>query len=185
MCKQGWLTRVWHYLGYFAKNFSKRPAKVLALTSNMPNFIRTIAHYDLDAFYVNVECVKNPKLKGIPLLVGGHTDRAVVAACSYEARKFGIHSAMPMKLAKRLCPHATIISGDMDTYSKYSGLVTDIIQDSVPQFEKASVDEFYVDLTGMDKFFGCHIYSQELRRKITAESGFTYLKWPIRKQARK
>lgn len=99
---------------------------------------RTIAHYDMDAFFVNVECLKNPKLKGKPLLVGGHSDRAVVAACSYEARTFGIRSAMPMKLAKRLCPQATIMSGDMESYSKYSHIVTDIIRESVPQFEKAS-----------------------------------------------
>jgi DNA polymerase-4 len=125
----------------------------------------------LDAFFVNVECLKNPKLKGKPLLVGGHSDRAVVAACSYEARKFGIRSAMPMKLARRLCPQAIIISGDMESYSKYSRLVTDIIKDNVPQFEKASIDEFYVDLTGMDKFFGCLKYSQELRSKVMKEAG--------------
>ncbi len=137
----------------------------------MSNCVRTIAHYDLDAFFVNVECLKNPKLKGKPLLVGGHSDRAVVAACSYEARKFGIRSAMPMKLARRLCPQAIIISGDMESYSKYSRLVTDIIKDNVPQFEKASIDEFYVDLTGMDKFFGCLKYSQELRSKVMKEAG--------------
>ena len=137
----------------------------------MPNPVRTIAHYDLDAFYVNVECLKNSSLKGKPLLVGGHSDRAVVAACSYEARKFGIRSAMPMKLARRLCPQAVVLSGDMENYSKYSRLVTEIIKDSVPTFEKASIDEFYVDLTGMDKFFGCTKYSQELRWKITKETG--------------
>jgi DNA polymerase IV len=132
---------------------------------------RTIAHYDLDAFFVNVECLKNPSLKGKPLMVGGKSDRAVVAACSYEARKFGIRSAMPMKLARRLCPQAMVISGDMESYSYYSRLVTDVISDSVPQFEKASVDEFYVDLTGMDRFFGCRSFSQELRRKVTKETG--------------
>src|SRR5215211_4549294 len=124
---------------------------------------RTIAHFDLDAFFVSVECLKNPQLKGKPLLVGGHSDRAVVAACSYEARKFGIHSAMPMKLARRLCPQAIIMSGDMETYSRFSRTVTDIIAGKVPQFEKASVDEFYIDMTGMDKFFGCSKYVQELR----------------------
>ena len=132
---------------------------------------RTIAHLDLDAFFVSVECLKNPSLKGKPLLVGGHSDRAVVAACSYEARKFGIHSAMPMKLARRLCPQATIISGDMESYSKYSREVTDIIADKVPQFEKASVDEFYIDMTGMDKFFGCSLYAKELKKTITHETG--------------
>jgi DNA polymerase IV len=137
----------------------------------MSNCVRTIVHYDLDAFFVNVECLKNPQLKDKPLLVGGKSDRAVVAACSYEARKFGIHSAMPMKLARRLCPQAIVISGDMENYSKHSRIVTEIIKENVPQFEKASVDEFYVDLTGMDKFFGCIQYSQELRKKITKETG--------------
>ncbi len=159
----------WHcaklFGNYFAKIFS------LALDSFMINNGRTIAHYDLDAFFINVECLKNTGLKGKPLLVGGKSDRAVVAACSYEARKFGIRSAMSMKLAKRLCPQATIISGDMENYSKYSQLVTNIIKENVPQFEKASIDEFYVDLTGMDKFFGCNMFSQELRKKVIRESG--------------
>jgi DNA polymerase IV len=132
---------------------------------------RTIAHLDLDAFFVSVECLRNPALKGRPLLVGGHSDRAVVAACSYEARRFGVHSAMPMKLARRLCPQATIISGDMESYSRYSKQVTDIIADKVPQFEKASVDEFYIDMTGMDKFFGCSLFAKELKTTITRETG--------------
>ncbi len=132
---------------------------------------RTIAHLDLDAFFVSVECLKNPALKGRPLLVGGKSDRAVVAACSYEARRFGVHSAMPMKLARRLCPQAIIISGDMETYSRYSRTVTEIIAEKVPQFEKASVDEFYIDMTGMDKFFGCSLYTKELKQSITKETG--------------
>lgn len=137
----------------------------------MTNSARSIAHFDLDAFFVNVECLKDSKLKGRPILIGGKSDRAVVASCSYEARRFGVHSAMPMKLARRLCPQATIISGDMESYSKYSRLVTDIIRDTVPRFEKSSIDEFYVDLTGMDKFFGTVQYSAELRKKITRETG--------------
>src|SRR5215207_5886629 len=128
---------------------------------------RTIAHLDLDTFYASVECIKNPALRGKPLLIGGKTDRAVVASCSYEARKFGIHSAMPMKLARRLCPEAVILSGDMDSYSNYSRTVTQIIADKVPQFEKASVDEFYIDMTGMDKFFGCSQYAGEIKKLIT------------------
>lgn len=132
---------------------------------------RTIVHLDLDTFFVSVECLKNPRLKGIPLLVGGNSDRAVVAACSYEARRFGIRSAMPMKFAKRLCPQATIISGDMESYSKYSSLVTEIIAAKVPLFEKSSIDEFYVDMTGMDKFFSCGKYTAELKKTITKESG--------------
>src|ERR1700761_6749429 len=132
---------------------------------------RHIAHFDLDAFFVSVECLKNSRLKGKPLLVGGSGDRGVVAACSYEARRFGIHSAMPMHLARRLCPQAIIIRGDMESYSKYSHLVTEIMQDNVPLFEKASIDEFYIDLTGMDKFFGCSLFAKELKQKVLKESG--------------
>jgi len=132
---------------------------------------RHIAHFDLDAFFVSVECLKNSRLKGKPLLVGGSGDRGVVAACSYEARRFGIHSAMPMKLARRLCPEAIVIRGDMESYSKHSRIVTDIIQDNVPLFEKASIDEFYIDLTGMDKFFGCSLFTRELRDRVLKESG--------------
>ncbi len=132
---------------------------------------RHIAHLDLDAFFVSVECLKNSRLKGKPLIVGGSSDRGVVAACSYEARSFGIHSAMPIKLAKRLCPHAIIIQGDMESYSKYSSLVTEIVKDSVPLFEKSSIDEFYIDLTGMDKYFGCSRFTADLKKRVVQESG--------------
>jgi DNA polymerase-4 len=132
---------------------------------------RHIAHFDLDAFYVSVECLKNARLKGKPLIVGGSGDRGVVASCSYEARRFGIHSAMPIRLARRLCPEAIIIRGDMESYSKYSRLVTEIMQDSTPLFEKASIDEFYIDLTGMDKFYGCSLFIAGLKKKVMKESG--------------
>ena len=132
---------------------------------------RHIAHLDLDTFYVSVECLLNPKLIGKPVLIGGSGDRGVVASCSYEARKFGIHSAMPMRVARRLCSHAIVVRGDMEAYSKYSRLVTEIIKDSVPLFEKSSIDEFYVDLTGMEKFFGCKLFTDELKRKVVTESG--------------
>lgn len=132
---------------------------------------RHIAHLDLDSFYVSVEQLRNPKLIGKPVLIGGTGDRGVVASCSYEARKFGIHSAMPMKVARRLCSHAIIVRGDMEQYSKYSGLVTEIIKDTVPLFEKSSIDEFYVDMTGMDKYFGCLKFINELKRKVVKESG--------------
>lgn len=132
--------------------------------------LRSIAHFDLDAFFVSVECLKNNALKGKPLIVGGG-DRGVVTACSYEARKFGIHSAMPMKVAKRLCPEALIISGDYEAYSNLSRMVTEIIQSRVPVCEKSSIDEFYIDLTGMDKFFGCSLFTSELRDTITRETG--------------
>jgi DNA polymerase-4 len=130
-----------------------------------------IAHFDLDAFFVSVEILKNPALKGKPLIVGGDGQRGIVAACSYEARKFGIESAMPSLMAKRLCPHAVFIRGSYADYSQYSRLVTAIIADKAPLFEKASIDEFYVDLTGMEKFFGVSQYTKELRDTIIRETG--------------
>jgi DNA polymerase IV len=132
--------------------------------------IRHIAHFDLDSFFVSVEIINNPSLKGKPVLVGGY-ERGVVAACSYEARKFGIHSAMPMKKAMQLCPHAVITSSSRGDYSKYSRWVTEIIASKVPLFEKASIDEFYIDLSGMDKFFGVSKYARELRQLISKETG--------------
>jgi DNA polymerase IV len=134
---------------------------------------RHITHMDLDTFYVSVEYLRNSKLRGKPILIGGMSDRGVVASCSYEARKFGIHSGMAMKAARRLCTHAIIIKSDFEAYSKYSKLVTEIIQEQVPTFEKASIDEFYIDLTGMDKFFGCRMFSDELKKRVTRESGLS------------
>ena len=134
------------------------------------HLVRHIAHFDLDSFFVSIEIRNNPSLKGKPVLVGGY-ERGVVAACSYEARKFGIHSAMPMKKAMQLCPQAIITNASRDQYSKYSRWVTDIIASKVPLFEKASIDEFYIDLTGMDKFFGVSRYAQELRELIMSETG--------------
>jgi len=132
---------------------------------------RHIAHFDLDAFFVSVEVLKNPALKGKPIIVGGDGQRGIVAACSYEARKFGIQSAMPSLTAKRLCPHAIFLKGSYHDYSKYSRQVTQIIADSVPVYEKASVDEFYIDLTGMDRFFGVSQFTRELREKVIKETG--------------
>lgn len=129
-----------------------------------------IAHFDLDSFFVSVEIRNNPSLKGKPVVVGGY-ERGVVAACSYEARKFGIHSAMPMKKALQLCPDIIVTNASRDQYSKYSRWVTDIIASKVPLFEKASIDEFYIDLTGMDKFFGVSKYARELRQHIIQETG--------------
>jgi DNA polymerase-4 len=132
---------------------------------------RIIAHFDLDAFFVSVECINDPSLKGKPLLVGGHSERGVVAACSYEARKFGIHSAMPMKTAMRLCPHATVVGGSRGEYSRYSRMVTEIIAAKAPLFEKASIDEFYLDLTGMDRFFQPYQWTIDLRQEIIDKTG--------------
>ncbi|MET6991252.1 DNA polymerase IV [Sediminicola arcticus] len=132
---------------------------------------KTILHLDLDTFFVSVERLQDSRLKHRPLLVGGTSDRGVVAACSYETRGFGVHSGMPMKMAKQLCPEAVVIKGNAGTYSKHSDMVTDIIKEQVPLFEKSSIDEFYADLTGMDRFFGCYHYASELRNRIINETG--------------
>jgi len=131
---------------------------------------RIIAHFDLDSFFVSVEVINNPSLKGKPVIVGGK-DRGVVAACSYEARKFGIHSAMPSKKAQQLCPQAIFVKGHHSEYSRYSRWVTQIIASKAPLFEKASVDEFYLDLTGMDKFFNPLQWTIDLRKEIMNETG--------------
>ena len=128
-------------------------------------------HMDLDAFFISVERKRNPGLEGVPLIVGGSSNRGVVAACSYEVRRFGVHSAMPMYLARQLCPDATVISGDMEAYSRYSGIVTEIIAEAAPVFEKASIDEFYLDVSGMDRFFSTFQWGRELRQRIIRESG--------------
>ena len=132
---------------------------------------RSILHFDLDTFFVSVERLQNGSLVGKPVIIGGTSDRGVVASCSYEARKFGVSSAMPMKLARILCSDAIIIRGDMEQYSKYSHMVTDIIAEKAPLFEKASIDEFYVDVTGMDRFFGCLKWTRELRQSIIRNTG--------------
>jgi len=132
---------------------------------------KTILHLDLDTFFVSVERQMDSRLNGKPILVGGLSDRGVVAACSYETRGFGIHSGMPMKMAKELCPEAIRIKGNAGTYSTHSNLVTEIIKEYVPLFEKSSIDEFYADLTGMDRFFGSYKYASELRQRIISETG--------------
>ena len=132
---------------------------------------RTIVHLDLDTFFVSVERLGNSRLNGLPVIVGGLSGRGVVAGCSYEARTFGVHSAMPMKMARVLCPDAVVIRGDMEQYSRYSDQVTNIIAEQAPVYEKASIDEHYLDITGMDRFFGSVKWSHELRQRIIHETG--------------
>ncbi|HCP40736.1 MAG TPA: DNA polymerase IV, partial [Cryomorphaceae bacterium] len=132
---------------------------------------RSILHMDLDTFFVSVERLMDPRLNKRPIIIGGTGDRGVVAACSYETRKFGVHSAMPVRMARELCPEAIIIRGNSANYSKYSNLVTDVIKEHVPVYEKTSVDEFYADLTGMDRFFGTFKFSSELRDRVIRETG--------------
>lgn len=132
---------------------------------------RAIAHMDLDTFFVSCERLIDSRLNDRPVLIGGTSDRGVVASCSYEARKCGVHSAMPMRMAKQLCPEAIVLKGNSGIYTKYSKLVTDILKEEVPVYEKTSIDEFYLDLTGMDRFFGCQKFASELRKKIIRETG--------------
>ena len=132
---------------------------------------RNIVHMDLDTFFVSVARLLDSRLLGMPVLVGGMSDRGVVSSCSYEARKFGVHSAMPMKLARQLCPEGILVKGDYDQFSHYSKMVTEIISEKAPLVEKASIDEHYLDLTGMDKYFGCWQWTQELRSRIIKETG--------------
>ncbi|MEA5109034.1 DNA polymerase IV [bioreactor metagenome] len=136
-----------------------------------PGDNRSIVHMDLDTFFVSVERLGNSRLNGLPVIIGGMSDRGVVAGCSYEARTFGVHSAMPMRMARALCPDAVVIRGDMEQYTRYSNMVTAIIAEDAPVYEKASIDEHYLDITGMDRFFGSVKWSHELRQRIIRETG--------------
>ncbi len=132
---------------------------------------RVIIHMDLDTFFVSCERLMDSSLIDKPVLIGGTSDRGVVASCSYEARMFGIHSAMPMKLARQLCPEAIIIRGNAGSYTKKSEEVTHIIRESVPIYEKTSIDEFYIDMTGVDRFYNSLQLATEVRQRITKETG--------------
>lgn len=133
---------------------------------------RRIVHLDLDTFFVSVERLLDSSLRGKPIIIGGTSDRGVVASCSYEARSFGVHSAMPSKLARQLCPQAVFIRGDMENYSKYSDMVTEIIKTKSPLIEKASVDEHYIDISGMDRYVKSSMqWAHELREYIIKETG--------------
>jgi len=131
----------------------------------------TILHMDLDTFFVSCERLIDSSLIGRPILVGGTGNRGVVSAASYEARKYGANSGMSMKLARMRCPEATIIRGNSSTYTKYSKMVTEILQENVPVLEKSSIDEFYADLSGMDRFYGSYKFASELRTSIIKETG--------------
>jgi DNA polymerase-4 len=134
-------------------------------------FQKAILHLDMDAFFASVEIMKNSRLAGLPVIVGGTGGRGVVSSCSYEARHFGIHAGIPMALALRRCPAAKVIRGDYEDYEKHSAIVTEIIAEEGPLFEKASIDEFYIDISGMDRYIGCVQWSKELRARIGRETG--------------
>ena len=132
---------------------------------------RIIMHIDLDSFFVSVERKFDPSLIGKAVIIGGSAERGVVASCSYEARKFGVHSAMPTRQALKLCPHAIVIRGSHGRYSEASREVTEIIHNAVPLYQKTSVDEFYIDYTGMDRYHDCYHHASDLRQKIIRDTG--------------
>jgi DNA polymerase-4 len=149
-----------------------KPKAKLSYFYGMEESKRRIVHMDLDSFFVSVERKLNPDLIGKPVIIGGTSGRGVVSSCSYEARKFGVHSAMPGARAKQLCPHGIFIKGNMQLYSENSRLVTQIIEDAAPLVEKASIDEHYLDITGMDKYIcDSFTWTKQLRQKIIKESG--------------
>ena len=135
------------------------------------NSDRIVVHMDMDTFFVSCERLQNSRLMGVPLIIGGHSARGVVSSCSYETRRFGVRSGMPMKHALRLCPDAKVIKGDMELYSKFSNLVTEIAEEQAPVLEKTSIDEFYMDISGMDRFFGSYKWTNELSERIVKETG--------------
>ena len=141
------------------------------MKAKTPAYSRSILHMDLDTFFVSVERLMDRQLHGMPILIGGTGDRGVVAACSYETRAFGVHSGMPMRQARLMCPEALVIRGNSMNYMKHSEAVTSIIKEAVPVCEKSSIDEFYADLSGMDRFFGCWQFARELRDRVIHETG--------------
>lgn len=132
---------------------------------------RQIVHMDMDAFYVSCTLLKMPELGGKPLIIGGTSDRGVVTSASYEARRYGVKAAMPTRLALQLCPNAILIKGDFDLFTEYSNIINEIITEKAPVHERASIDEFYMDMSGMDRFFGSLSFTKELVKKVEHETG--------------
>ena len=132
---------------------------------------RQIVHMDMDAFYVSCTLLKIPELAGRPLIIGGTSDRGVVTSASYEARKYGVKSAMPTRLALQRCPDAIVIKGDFDLFTEYSDIINEIVSERAPLHERASIDEFYMDMSGMDRFFGSLQFTKELVHRIQKETG--------------
>lgn len=158
-----------------SQDFSQDPGHIPPMNADPGGYAfgenRCVLHLDLDTFFVSVERLMDSRLCGKPLLIGGGGDRAVVSSCSYEARSMGVSSGMPVRMAMKLCPEAVLVRGHADQYSEYSRAVTSLMQESLPMLEKASVDEFYADLSGMDKYLGCWRWASEIRNRVAREIG--------------
>ncbi len=133
---------------------------------------KTIFHLDLDTFFVSVERILNPSLIGKPVIVGAlpESGRGVISTCSYEAREYGLHSAMPIKQAYKLCPNGLYVRGTMGEYAKYSKAVKKLLEEYAPVIQQASIDEFYMDFTGTHNIYGSMFaFGKELQAKIQTE----------------
>src|SRR5210317_961733 len=141
----------------------------------MPKYShRSIIHLDMDAFYASVEELDNPELKGKPVIVGGSSMRGVVSAASYEARKYKIHSAMPIVQAKRLCPHGVFLPVRMKRYREISNKVFSIFHKYTPLVEPLSLDEAFLDVTSSGRLFGtAEEIAGQIRKQVYAEIGLT------------
>ncbi|MCQ2251072.1 MAG: DNA polymerase IV [Bacteroidales bacterium] len=129
-----------------------------------------ILHIDLDTFFVSVERLLNPDLVGKPVICGHKGERSVVSTASYEVRKFGVHSGMPMVQALRLCPQAIVVYSGHGVYGEYSRMVQQIVYESAPLYQQMSCDEYFIDLSGMDRFFDVPKWAHDLRMRIISET---------------
>lgn len=135
---------------------------------------KTILHADMDAFFASIEQLENPEYRGHPVIVGGTSGRGVVSAASYEARKFGVHSAMPMWQARRACPHGIVVQPRGQLYGEYSQRIMDILLSYTPRMDPVSIDEAYLDISGTERLFGPPLgVAKQIKARVRAEVGLT------------